>query len=242
MASIRSLKQASGYLVGVLALAATAQAAPEARAKADGPRPTTAESRPSRDVKSKEMGHGKDHKDADKDSDKDRDNEGNREHARLGPKGGPSAMDSASPAPSGSVAPDEHRHHDGQANSGERHERRLARLRELRERYGSDLLKTPPVREELEHHAWRLARLKRMRELATEKKNDKLIAKIDQLEKKENERHEKAMNRFKERGATSAPEGSAVPSPSAVPSSGRSHGHEMGKPASAKPAHEGGQR
>jgi hypothetical protein len=101
--------------------------------------------------------------------------------------------------------------------STERRSQRLARIRELKERWGAESLKQPNVQNELRHHAWRLARLKRMRELALEKKSDKLVARVDLLEQKENLRHDRAMAREKRGVAATNAAGSAVPSGSAPP-------------------------
>lgn len=99
---------------------------------------------------------------------------------------------------------------------GERSERRKHRLKELRGRWGEGNLKQPACQEELRHHAWRLARLKRMRELATERKNTKQLAKLDALEKKEQARHERAMAKHQHGGV--APSASGAPAPSVAAS------------------------
>jgi hypothetical protein len=143
-------------------------------------------------------------------------------------------------APLGSVLnPDELRHRD-RANRLKFREARRAKVKQIRERWGTDIVKAPGVKEELSHHFWRLARLKRMRALATEKKNEKLISRIDKLEQKEIERHEKAMSQLKAQASNVNPESSAAPASSVVPNEMPHHVHDGAKKAREK-AHEGGQ-
>lgn len=222
MTSRRSLGCVSCCVAGLIALATSAQAAPEARAKTEGQRPSVSEPRAVGTAKGSE--HAKAHVE-----------KGEETEHHHGPKGegAPSASGIPMPVPSGSAGPEGGRHHEGRADESKRHEQRLSKLRELRGQWGQDTLKLPAVREELEHHAWRLARLKRMRDLATEKKNDKVLSKVDKLEQKENTRHEKAMARLKSQGSAATPEGSAMPTPSAIPSVGHPHEHGAAKKANA---------
>lgn len=231
MTSRRLLVRACCSVVGLLALATSAQATPDAP-KTEGKRSSMGEPRAATDAKGSEQAKAK----------TDRGEDAAR---RQGPKAGKSPMGAPSgsggpmASPHGSAGPERGLHHDADAGPDEqaRHERRLAKLRELRGHWGEDTLKTPSAREELEHHAWRLARLNRMRELATEKKNDKLLSKLDKLDQKENERHEKAMTKLKTGAPGAKTEGSAMPKPSAVPSAAHpkekaelKHSKEGGKP------------
>ena len=79
-------------------------------------------------------------------------------------------------------------------------DRRTAHREALKERWGDTLAK-PNAREELKHHARRTAFLNRALLLAeTESKakdKDKLVERIEKLIAKENERHDKAMDRLK---------------------------------------------
>jgi hypothetical protein len=91
-----------------------------------------------------------------------------------------------------------------------REERAKAHREELKARHGAALA-MPAAREELEHHARRMARLNRAMVLAeTEvvKDKDKLKERIQKLLDKENARHQAAMERFK----VGAPAGSAAAS------------------------------
>jgi hypothetical protein len=96
-------------------------------------------------------------------------------------------------------------------------ERRKHHQSELKARYGATLA-MPPVREELQHHARRMARLNRAMLVAqTEvtKDKDKLVERIEKLIDKEQERHDRAMERFKSMPNT--PAASAGPAASAAP-------------------------
>jgi hypothetical protein len=96
-------------------------------------------------------------------------------------------------------------------------ERRKHHQSELKARWGAALA-MPAVREELQHHARRMARLNRAMLLAqTEltKDKDKVVERIDKLIDKEQERHERAMERFKSMPST--PAASAGPAASAAP-------------------------
>ncbi|HEX2874698.1 MAG TPA: hypothetical protein VHP33_25780 [Polyangiaceae bacterium] len=91
-----------------------------------------------------------------------------------------------------------------------REDRAKAHREELKARHGAALA-SPAARQELEHHARRMARLNRAMVLAeTEvvKDKDKLKERVQKLLDKENARHQAAMDRFK----VGAPAGSAAAS------------------------------
>jgi hypothetical protein len=104
--------------------------------------------------------------------------------------------------------------------SQRRHEHRQA----LKNRWGTALT-LPPVREELRHHARRMAFLNRALFLAqTEvapKDKAKLVERIEKLIDKENDRHERAMERFKSMppapGAVAAPGSPGAPGAPGAP-------------------------
>jgi hypothetical protein len=114
---------------------------------------------------------------------------------------------------------------------------KLAKLREsvgergkehrqaLGKRWGSALA-LPAAREELKHHARRMAFLERAMVLAQteakDKEKDKLIERITKLIDKEEERHERAMERFK--SMPTAPGASASAAPAAAPPAGSAEG------------------
>jgi len=64
----------------------------------------------------------------------------------------------------------------------------------------------PALRNELRHHAWRMARLRRIQLLAVTEGRDPLKVRVEQLMAKEVARHEQAMQRF----ARPAPSASAA--------------------------------
>jgi hypothetical protein len=173
-----------------------------------------------------------------KNDEKDESGDSSRTHGRRGehgPLGTPSASNGPLGAPLGSVLnPDELRHRD-RGNRLKFREARRAKVKQIRERWGTDIVNAPGFKEELYQHFWRLARLKRMRALATEKNNGKLLSRIDQLEQKENERHEKAMDHLKAQTSNEKTASSAAPASSVVPNEMPHHVHDR-----AKKAHEGG--
>jgi hypothetical protein len=78
-------------------------------------------------------------------------------------------------------------------------ERRAQHQSELKTRWGA-VLAMPSAKQELEHHARRMARLNRaalLAETEVTKDKDKLVERIQKLIDKEQERHERAMTRFK---------------------------------------------
>jgi phage terminase small subunit len=107
---------------------------------------------------------------------------------------------------------------------GELKEHRDDRAKEHREalkaRFGAALA-TPAAKEELEHHARRMARLDRalvLAETEVTKDKDKLKDRIQKLIDKENTRHEAAMERFKSAGTPNA--GAAAAAAPAAPTPG----------------------
>lgn len=103
-----------------------------------------------------------------------------------------------------------------------RDERGQKHREELKQRFGSALA-APAAREELEHHARRIARLDRAMlvcESETVKDKDKLKERIQKLIDKENARHQQAMEHLKSMpaSAASASASAAAPAPSAAAS------------------------
>jgi hypothetical protein len=109
-----------------------------------------------------------------------------------------------------------------------RKERRDKYRDAIEKRWGA-LVSVAPVRAELVRHAWRMARLNRMHDLAEALEDKPLLARIDALLKRENERHERRMTALKE-NPNPTPAGSglaavhgapgpsgASPAPSAAP-------------------------
>ena len=82
----------------------------------------------------------------------------------------------------------------------DRHKARRMRRRAARKAFLAKwgrIHKRPAVHAELRLHAWRLARLDRLRTLAVEKDKDDLVKRIDELKAKEMARHENRMNALK---------------------------------------------
>lgn len=109
---------------------------------------------------------------------------------------------------------------------GELKEHREDRAKEHREalkaRFGAALA-TPAAKEELEHHARRMAKLDRAMVLAeTEvtKDKDKLKERIQKLIDKENTRHEAAMDRFKSAGTPTSGAAAAAAAAPGTPAPG----------------------
>jgi hypothetical protein len=88
-----------------------------------------------------------------------------------------------------------HRHHP--AWTPEQIAKRKEQVAKLREKFGPEVLHRRDVKMELGAHAWRIARLQRMRTLADEQKKPKVVDRIDALIKKENDRHQKRMERLR---------------------------------------------
>lgn len=89
-----------------------------------------------------------------------------------------------------------------------RAKRQQERREQLKVRYGVELLQRAPIRAELKTHAWRVARLERMRALAAvmsdAAKRQKTMARLDKLTAKENARHERSMEQLRAQGDTTA--------------------------------------
>ena len=106
----------------------------------------------------------------------------------------------------------ESKHDEGK--QGERGRTRDKRRQEHRDqihgKYGSELLQRPAILAELKTHAWRMARLERMRALADAvadaTKRKKTIDRLDKLIEKEKARHDRGMDHLKDQGAKAEPE------------------------------------
>ncbi|MDI1437533.1 hypothetical protein [Polyangium sorediatum] len=85
-----------------------------------------------------------------------------------------------------------------------RQTKREAKRKELREKWG-DVLKQPDARAELKVHARRAARLAQARKVADADGKEALVARIDKLVEKENARHQRVMDRLKEKAPGGAP-------------------------------------
>jgi len=81
-----------------------------------------------------------------------------------------------------------------------RKQRRAAHLAKLKHKWGG-LVTHPAVRAELKVHAWRMARLDRVRELAAAEDKTDVVARVDKLIAKEQARHDKHMGVLKTKGA-----------------------------------------
>lgn len=94
-----------------------------------------------------------------------------------------------------------------------RDERRREHREALRARWGNKLAQ-PAAQEELHHHERRMARLERMALLAQNEpkgaKKDALVARIEKLTTRENERHERKMGQLEANAKTA---GAAEPKP-----------------------------
>ncbi|GEM_PF-1927244 len=97
------------------------------------------------------------------------------------------------------------RHRPRAALSPEQLAKRKEQIEKLREKFGTELLQRRETRMELGVHAWRIARLQRMRALAEEQKKPKLVDRIDTLIKRENERHARRMDRLRAAGDAGVP-------------------------------------
>ncbi|HVK64683.1 MAG TPA: hypothetical protein VM694_09420 [Polyangium sp.] len=86
----------------------------------------------------------------------------------------------------------------------DRKAKREARRKELREKWG-DVVKQPDARAELTVHARRVARLAQARKVAETDGKKELVTRIDKLVEKENARHQRVMDRLKEKGSGGAP-------------------------------------
>jgi len=108
---------------------------------------------------------------------------------------------------------------DRRENRQDRRKARRMRRRAARKAFlakWGHIHKRPAVRAELRLHAWRMARLDRLRALAVEEGKDDVVKRIDELKAKEQARHEARMNKLK----SAAPAGSAAPAETAAPAGG----------------------
>lgn len=118
--------------------------------------------------------------------------------ASVAATAGPSANPSANPSagPSASAAADAPK---GPEKAKERKERGKKDRDELRKKV-QDKLKNQPMakamKEELERHARRVARITRVKEVAVTEKDDDAQKRADELLKKENARHDKWMANY----------------------------------------------
>lgn len=156
--------------------------------------------------------HGKDHEKGDKDKDDDKGKPG-----EAGRHGRGVMRELLAELKTGKL-----KKADVQARLAKLHEDRSDREKEhreeLKQRWGATLSK-PNVREELEHHARRTARLNRalvLVETEVTKDRDKLKDRIQKLMDQENARHDRAMERFKS-GAASAAVAPGAASAAAAP-------------------------
>jgi len=124
-----------------------------------------------------------------------------------------------------------------------RDQRRKQHREELKAQYGGDVLKRPPILAELKTHAWRMARLDRMRTLAEAiadaGKRKKTLARVDELVKKEQTRHDRHMEQLRNQNAATAgqpPEGSAKPAaPERGPEKHEKHADKAAEKAGGQP-------
>lgn len=160
---------------------------------------------------------GKAHEDHGKpDKDKDKDKPEAASEKAGGPHGKGRAMRALlDDLKAGKIKKGELKEHLGKLR-GNVAERRAQHQSELKARWGAALA-MPSARQELEHHARRMARLNRallLAETEVTKDKDKLVERIQKLIDKEQERHERAMARVKSMPST--PAASAAPAPSAA--------------------------
>jgi hypothetical protein len=94
-----------------------------------------------------------------------------------------------------------------------RKRRRLATVRVLRERWGKEALMMPPVRAALKVHSWRMARLRRIKDLAQKRGEPKIVAKADALIDQEQGRFVRHMEQLKASGPVAKQDKSADDKP-----------------------------
>ena len=104
-----------------------------------------------------------------------------------------------------------------------RNERRREHREALKQRWGADLAR-PPAREELRHHERRMAQLERMSLLAQSERSGaakgKLVARIDKLVARENERHQRKMTQVAAQPGTTQPASAVDQTAPALPAPG----------------------
>lgn len=93
-------------------------------------------------------------------------------------------------------------------------DRRTEHRETLRKLWGS-LHELQPLRAEFRTHAWRMARLERMYVLATEKKDAKLVGRIDKLIENEEARHDQRLTALTEAVGSDLDGKASEPAPSA---------------------------
>lgn len=86
-----------------------------------------------------------------------------------------------------------------EARQKNREERTKEQRAELKERF-KDAEPNPAITAELKHHAWRVARLLRLKELAAAGERAEIVERVEELMEKENARHEKHLAHLKEGG------------------------------------------
>jgi hypothetical protein len=99
-----------------------------------------------------------------------------------------------------------------------RAERRSKRRADLSKRWGH-WIEVRAHRPEFTRHAWRMARLRRIHQLAVEQKNTALVERAQKLIDKEQQRHSARLEKLKARGSSpagsaSAPSAASAPTPS----------------------------
>jgi hypothetical protein len=102
------------------------------------------------------------------------------------------------------AAPGQNKEERGEAQEQTREKRSKQHRDALEGKYGADVLQRPPVLAELKTHAWRMARLERLRALAeaqsdTAKRNQN-VARLTKLTAREIARHERQMDQLKGQG------------------------------------------
>ena len=80
-----------------------------------------------------------------------------------------------------------------------RKERRREHREEIKKAWG-DIQGKPLVKAELKLHAWRMARLNRIRAIADAEGKTETVARVDKLMEKEKQRHQKRMDHLKSKG------------------------------------------
>jgi hypothetical protein len=197
------------------------------------------------------MGRGPKAKDKDKDKDKDSP-EGQGQAKGQGAHDAGTAMRPRPPgAQNGGLRrpPDFRRRHAPAPNAelrkkwqerrADQMKRRRAALQQLRERWGEDQLSKPAVKAAIGVHAWRMARLKRIRELALQDPDGKdLVEKTDKLIEKEQERFRVQMARLKKGSdvGTVGDAGSAPPATAKAPPAPSTPEQKEGAAQAAEPA------
>lgn len=226
-------------LIGAVTIgAAVAQAEPPSAAPAGAGKPPHAgkpDDKGKAEPSKADAAHGKAHEDhgkpdkdkADKPDKPDKDKPESAGAKEGGPGKGRAMRALIDDLKSGKIKKGELKDHLGKLR-GNAAERRAQHQGEVKARWGS-MLAMPPVREELEHHARRMARLNRallLAETEVTKDKDKLVERIQKLIDKEQERHDRAMARFKSSPTTPAAPAAAAAPPTPAPSAATALGGE----------------